>query len=448
MATAARICAIYLIIGSLWILFSDKILDAVTGSDAGIATTAQTLKGWGFVLVTGAALYLILRREFARRAKLVAVAHDREQEFRLLFAANPLPMWVFDRKSLAFLDVNDAACNHYGYSRDEFLSMDLTNVRPESEIPRLLEDLKHQVEGYRVAGEWTHRTKNGKLLDVLIATHRLIFAEQEAVLVVVQDITERKRNEAERLETENLRLMLAKESELRAMRNRFISMVSHEFRRPLTTITTSIELLEHYRNKMTEEAAEKHFTRVHEQLDEAKELLDDFLALMQAEAVEQEFKPAFLELTELCAKLIDAAKNSPAGNHQLCYDADCVSIQMRADEKLLRHAIGNLLSNALKYSPPGSEVRLYLGRDQAEHIKISVTDHGIGIPAEDQAQIFSPFFRATNVRDIGGTGLGLSIAKQAVELHDGTLEIAKSNSTGTEFVILLPINDETLLTGC
>ena len=121
---------------------------------------------------------------------------------------------------------------------------------------------------------------------------------------------------------------------------------------------------------------------------------------------------------------------------------------MHADEKLLRHAIGNLLSNALKYSPPGSEVRLYLGRDQAEQIKISVTDHGMGIPAEEQAQIFSPFFRATNVRDIGGTGLGLSIAKQAVELHGGTLEIAKSNSTGTEFVILLPIDDETLLTGC
>ena len=324
MATAARICAIYLIIGSLWILFSDQILQIITGTEQSLATTAaQTLKGWGFVVVTAAALYLILRREFARRSKLITAAHDREQEFHLLFAANPLPMWVFDLHSFAFLDVNAAACAHYGYTRDEFLSMRITDIRPESEVPRLLADVQQEGTGYRVAGEWKHRTKNGKLLDVSIATHRLIFAEQEAVLVVVQDITERKRDEAQRLETENLRLMLAKESELRAMRNRFISMVSHEFRRPLTTITTSIELLEHYRSKMTDESAEKHFTRVHEQLDETKELLDDFLALMQAEAVEQGFKPAELELTDLCAKLIDAAKNSPAGDHQICYDVDC-----------------------------------------------------------------------------------------------------------------------------
>ncbi len=448
MAIAARICAVYLTIGSLWILFSDRLLEIFTGSEANLSTTAQTLKGWGFVLVTGAALYLILRREFNRRAKLFEIAHDREKEFHLLFAANPIPMWVFDRETLAFLDVNDAACLYYGYSRDEFRSMRITDIRPETEVPRLLEDLEQVDEGYRTAGEWKHRAKDGRMIDVSISAHRLNFADREAVLIAVQDITERKRSETERLETENLRLMLAKESELRAMRNRFISMVSHEFRRPLTTITTSIELLEHYRSKMTEDAAEKHFARIHDQLDEAKDLLDDFLALMQAEAVEQGFKPAELELTELCAKLIDAAKNSPTGDHELCYDIACASIRLHADEKLLRYAIGNLLSNALKYSPPKSEVRLYLGRDQAEHIKISVTDHGMGIPAAEQAKIFSPFFRASNARDINGTGLGLSIAKQAVELHGGTLEVVKSDPSGTEFVILLPEDDETLLTGC
>ena len=140
----------------------------------------------------------------------------------------------------------------------------------------------------------------------------------------------------------------------------------------------------------------------------------------------------------MCAKLIDAARNSPNGDHQLRYDTDCATIELNADEKLLRHAIGNLLSNALKYSPSGSEVRLDLGRDQDEQVKISVTDHGMGIPADEQAKIFSPFFRASNVHDINGTGLGLSIAKQAVELHGGTLEIAKSDPTGTEFVIRLP----------
>ena len=102
MASAAQICAIYVAIGSLWILFSDQFLEILTGTEANLTTTAQTLKGLGFVLVTGAALYLLLKREFDRRAKLVEVANDREQEFHLLFAANPIPMWVYDRKSLTF----------------------------------------------------------------------------------------------------------------------------------------------------------------------------------------------------------------------------------------------------------------------------------------------------------------------------------------------------------
>ncbi len=84
---------------------------------------------------------------------------------------------------------------------------------------------------------------------------------------------------------------------------------------------------------------------------------------------------------------------------------------------------------------PAAKCGFHLGRDQDEHIKISVSDQGMGIPAADQAKIFAPFFRASNARDINGTGLGLSIAKQAVELHGGTLEIAKSDPTGTEFVI-------------
>ncbi len=448
MALAARISVVYLLIGGLWILFSDQLLQLIAGDRADLIRTMQTLKGWGFVFATSAILYLILRREFDQRAKIGAAARDREIKFRVLFAANPIPMWVYDRQTLTFLDVNEAACIHYGYSHDEFLSMRITDIRSEQEVSRLLEFLGQTNTGYRFAGEWQHITKEGDTIDVSTSSHTLAFAEHEAVLVAIQDITERKRIETERRENEEIRLMLTKETELRAIRNRFISMVSHEFRRPLTTITTSIELLEHYRSKMSEDAEQKHFARIHEQLDETKELLDDFLSLMRTEAAGQEFKPAPTNLSALCEKLIDDARISTEGSHQMRYEAGCTDVRLQADEKLLRHAIGNLLSNAVKYSPEGGEVRLHLWREVDNSIKISVSDQGMGIPDADQPQIFAPFYRASNVHEIGGSGLGLSITKQAIELHSGRLEIAKSDPTGTEFVITLPITEQTFLTGC
>ena len=97
--------------------------------------------------------------------------------------------------------------------------------------------------------------------------HRSIFPTGPLSLVVIRDVTERKRSEANASKMKNCEWSFRKETELHAMRSRFISMVSHEFRRPLTTITTSVELLENYRSRMTEEAAQKHFSRIHEQLD-------------------------------------------------------------------------------------------------------------------------------------------------------------------------------------
>ena len=435
---AVRISGIYLVTGALWILFSDSVLELLAGDDTAALILAEKFKGWLFILTTSTFLYLLLKRELNARIKSDEARQHEAAKFRDLFAENPLPIWVYDRTTLGFLDVNDAACTHYGYTRAEFLVMKITDLRPPEEVPRLLDYLEQAKIGFRFAGEWQHLTKDGRVIDVETSAHMLDYGGQEAILVAIQDITERKRIAAERLENENLRLMLAKENEVRAMRNRFISMVSHEFRRPLTTITTSIELLENYRSRMTDEAAQNHFARIHEQLGEMKELLDDFLGLMRNEAAQQDFTPNPVELTELCKKLVDEVKLSAGSQYTIIYDCASHSLQFPGDERLLRHAISNLLTNAVKYSPEGGEIRLKM--EHEDTIQIRVSDQGIGIPHIDQPQIFSPFYRATNVNEISGSGLGLSIAKQAVELHGGKLEIAKSDSSGTEFVIDLPID--------
>ena len=118
-----------------------------------------------------------------------------EAGFRLLFMNNPQPMWVFDAKTTRFLEVNSAAVEHYGYSRDEFLSMRITEIRPPEDVPLLLADMAKARGGLRYAGIWRHLLKDGRVIDVEVTSDHLTFAGQEAVLVVVRDITQRKKAE-------------------------------------------------------------------------------------------------------------------------------------------------------------------------------------------------------------------------------------------------------------
>ncbi|MEO8392838.1 MAG: PAS domain-containing sensor histidine kinase, partial [Chloroflexota bacterium] len=436
----------YLIIGGLWIVFSDKIAQSLLGHNESILVTVQTFKGWLFVLITAAILYALLKRELDARQASEQMTIESERRFRDLFYKNPMPMWIANRDPVQTLEVNDAACTFYGYSRAEFFALKVEDLIAAEDIPLLVHNLRRQPDNFRFEGERHHRTQSGQIIDVELSADFIRYEGKRAVLVVVRDETERKRAEEERLENERLRAQLSKEAELHQMRDRFISMVSHEFRRPLTTITTSIDLLENYRSKMTEDVAQRHFTRIHEQLDESNELLDDFLALMRSEINQQGFSPTPVDLTEICAKLVDQIRLTSKSKHTVLYSSACQQVLLKGDEKLLRHAISNMLTNAVKYSPEGGEVRLDLRRTEA--IEIHVSDQGIGIPEKDQVRLFEPFYRASNVGEMKGTGLGLSIARQAIEAHGGTLEIAKSDASGTEFIIKLPVNEGVFLTGC
>src|ERR1700683_42396 len=127
---------------------------------------------------------------------------QNEDGFRLLFMNNPQPMWVFDAETTRFLEVNSAAVEHYGYSRQEFLTMRITEIRPPEDVPRMLADAAKAGSGLRNAGAWKHRLKDGRLIDVEISSDHLTFAGQNAVLVVVRDITEQKQAEKALQETE------------------------------------------------------------------------------------------------------------------------------------------------------------------------------------------------------------------------------------------------------
>ena len=133
--------------------------------------------------------------DIAQRKKAEQSLRESEERFRLMFASNPLPMWVYDVELLRFLEVNEAAARHYGYSRDEFLSLRITDLRPAGEVPRLLEYVAQPRPPLQDSGEWRHRTRPGQIIDVHVTSYRFEFAGRSAMLVVAQDITERKQAE-------------------------------------------------------------------------------------------------------------------------------------------------------------------------------------------------------------------------------------------------------------
>src|SRR4029453_3643653 len=183
-------------------------------------------------------------RDEKRRAE--ADLRDSEISFRLLFATNPHPMWVYDATTLAFLEVNATAIARYGYSRDEFLRMRLTDIRPPEDVPRLLEELEKNRPALRFAGSRRHRLKDGQIIDVDITAHTLTFGGREAGLVGAQDITARKRREqALQAKDEELRVMSAQlwQAAKLATMGELAASIAHELNNPLATVMVRIESL-------------------------------------------------------------------------------------------------------------------------------------------------------------------------------------------------------------
>jgi len=279
---------------------------------------------------------------------------------------------------------------------------------------------------------------------------------RRTVAALKEAIVERKSAEAE------VRIALEKEKELSELKSRFVSMTSHEFRTPLSTILSSTELLEIYSHKLSEPKKVGHLHRIQGAVRRMTDLLNDVLIIGKAEAGKLDLKPTPLDLAEFCQKLVQEILIIDNHQHNITFVAQgsCsiaeaspeLALQSRElepngcqslgrpcfDEKLLRQIVSNLLSNAIKYSPAGSQLDFVLNCQNGEVI-FEIQDQGIGIPPEDQSHLFEPFHRASNVSNISGTGLGLAIVKKCVDLHRGKITVNSEVGVGTKFTVTLPL---------
>lgn len=258
------------------------------------------------------------------------------------------------------------------------------------------------------------------------------------VLGIGNDISDRIRVQEMLREQDNLRISLEKEREMLDVRSVFMTTVSHEFRTPLATILTSTELLRHHLERYSPDDIQARLERIRQQVLHLNKMLDDIADVMEAEVKEGRLAPTWLDLKTYLGLLAEDVHAAYRRTHRLVFDHEGWQWgQIFADPYLLRRIVVNLLSNAMKFSPGGSVVRLQLlAEDEAFVLKVS--DQGIGIPKEDQKRLFTPFYRGSNVGAVGGTGLGLRIVADAVRDYGGTLTYATS-SEGTTFTVRLPL---------
>jgi PAS domain S-box-containing protein len=253
------------------------------------------------------------------------------------------------------------------------------------------------------------------------------------------DITGRKRSEAE------MREALEQQKALNELRTRFIAMTSHEFRTPLAAILSAEEVLRHHGDRLPHAERMETLDSIADGVQRMSRMMDRVLLLGRADAGMLDFAPASVHLPSLCGRLLEEVRAQHPGSR-------CEVVARWGegvgdgsfDEKLLRHILGNLLSNALKYSPGGGVVGFEVRREDGEMI-FEVSDHGIGIPPDEVGHLFGSFHRASNVGAIQGTGLGLAIVKHAVDKHGGRIAVASELGKGSRFTVRLPVQDEVVV---
>lgn len=234
---------------------------------------------------------------------------------------------------------------------------------------------------------------------------------------------------------------LVKAKEINQFKSDFASLLSHDFRSPLTRILLATGLLQNNDQRLSQEKKLAHFQLIRSAINDMARLLDEFLLLSQAEAGKLKCKLIPMELEEFCYKLVEEAKLSTSTKDLTltfnCQHGDRLHDSVW-DENLLKHILSNLLNNAIKYSPAGGRVQFDLTVAE-KAVTFRFQDRGIGIPKADQAQLFQPFFRAHNADRIPGTGLGLAIVKKCVEAHGGEIVLQSEVGVGTIFTVILPI---------
>jgi len=237
---------------------------------------------------------------------------------------------------------------------------------------------------------------------------------------------------------EEAQVSFEKEKELNELKSRFVSLASHEFRTPLSTILSSVSLIDRYDTQATKEKRKKHIHRIKNNVNNLTSLLNDFLNLEILEEGRFQTKCEPFSITEFMQEVHEETQAITKSKQTIILYPDKKSFEVFLDKQMLKNICYNLLSNAIKYSEPHQDIEFRYVKN-GKTIEINVIDHGLGIPKSEQPHLFQRFFRAKNVTGIQGTGLGLYIVKKYVEQLNGSVNFTSEYQKGSIFTVQLPI---------
>lgn len=288
-----------------------------------------------------------------------------------------------------------------------------------------------------LAGSWIALLRSRLARERRIATER----EQSEAAIREANLSLERRVAERTAELEKAREEIARaletERDLNALKTRFTSIVSHEFRTPLGIIMSAVELLRNYQDRLPAAKRDELHADIYGSTRQMAGLMEQVLVLGRVEGGKIACNPNRLDLAVLCSKLAEESLAATGRRCPINVSVDGPLAEGLVDEALLRHLFGNLLSNAVKYSPAGRSVEFAVRR--ADELAVfTVRDYGIGIPEADLPYLCEPFRRASNVGETPGTGLGMLIVKRCVELQGGELEIQSQVGEGTKVTVILP----------
>ena len=383
----------------------------------------------------------VLENERRRLAEIVSHSNDAIMSIGL------------DGKVISW---NKGATRLFGYGEGEILGQPISLLTPSNKLEESKGLIRNVKEGLSEANtETVLLHKDGCELDVSLSTFPLRDEQGKVKEIsgIIRDISEKKEAERIRLEftqqlecqvqertkklkenEEKLKEALAKEKELGELKSRFVSTASHQFRTPLAIIKSNSELLDmiaEQSNLSLRPKLTKATGRIQSEITRMTDLMDDVLILGKITSKSMTVDKQPCDLTKLCMQLALQFNSLQQDGRKVDFTFVGESRLIELDTKLISHALGNLLSNAFKYSQEGNPgLRLNYGKSS---INITISDLGIGIPENELGNLFQPFHRAENVKDIAGTGLGLAIVKDYIEMNEGRIKVKSRLGIGTEF---------------
>ena len=374
---------------------------------------------------------LAIARDISARKQAQEAVRRSAEYFEYLFSNHPMPMWVFDAETLRFLEVNQAAVEQYGYSREEFLAMSSDDVRPPEEAQRFRDYLREAGPGgHGDGGYWRHLAKNGRILDTEVFWRALQFAGRDAVLLVIEDITDRKLLEEQLRQAHKLEAV-----------GRLAGGVAHEFNNLLTVILGYSQLLLNHIDR--EHPMHMGLDQIRDSAGKATVLTRQLMAFSRRQSQQH----AILDLNKVIADMEKMLRRLIGAHIGLVTRLSPELGRVRGDQSQIEQVIVNLVLNARDAMPRGGTITVETasvefttleaaGHRPGAYAMIGVTDTGEGIDNESRSHLFEPFFTTKGQRE--GAGLGLSAVYGMIEQHDGFVRVSSEPGQGARFEVCLP----------